>query len=343
MTRFPNIILVGSNATGSLENAYMRALQKAGVQHVEIFNIDICKFSLQGSSIVKRAVNRLLSPASTQRIRRKFLQFLYSKRDKYDVVIIFKGMWASRELLETCRLIHPAIWVNINPDDPFNLRSRGSTNMHVIHSLSFYDIYCTWARSLVDRLRREGCQHVEYLPFGYDPDFHILPAQLVIESGTVSFAGAWDSEREAILTEISNYDLRIFGNNWDRVSKVSPIYKKVVPRNIYGNELSKVVYGSAVSLNLLRPQNSGSHNMRTFEIPAMGGLMLTTRSLEQNEFFPEEEGCLMFDDIKEVRGQLDRLIKSPGLRQRIRRRGLELANGNSYLDRAKALLAMIGS
>ena len=27
--------------------------------------------------------------------------------------------------------------------------------------------------------------------------------------------------------------------------------------------------------------------MRTFEIPAMNGLMLTTRSKEQNKYFPE--------------------------------------------------------
>ena len=40
--------------------------------------------------------------------------------------------------------------------------------------------------------------------------------------------------------------------------------------------------------------------MKTFEIPAMGGLMLTTRSTEQNSFFPENKGCFMFDDIKEL-------------------------------------------
>ena len=40
----------------------------------------------------------------------------------------------------------------------------------------------------------------------------------------------------------------------------------------------------AIALNILRDQNLSSHNMKTFEIPAFNGLMLTTRSKEQNFF-----------------------------------------------------------
>src|SRR5207247_9449887 len=59
---------------------------------------------------------------------------------------------------------------------------------------------------------------------------------------------------------------------------ISPLINKITPHNIYGNELSNVTFSSTVCLNLLRSQNAGAHNMRTFEIPSMGGLMLTTRS-----------------------------------------------------------------
>ena len=37
----------------------------------------------------------------------------------------------------------------------------------------------------------------------------------------------------------------------------------------------------AIALNILRDPNLSSHNMKTFEIPAFNGLMLTTRSKEQ--------------------------------------------------------------
>ena len=58
---------------------------------------------------------------------------------------------------------------------------------------------------------------------------------------------------------------------------------------------------SAISLNILRKQNYSAHNMRTFEIPANNGLMLTTRSNEQNKFFKENKACFMFSTKKELK------------------------------------------
>jgi|TARA_B110000483_G_C18016710_1_gene473337 spore maturation protein CgeB len=45
--------------------------------------------------------------------------------------------------------------------------------------------------------------------------------------------------------------------------------------------------------------------MRTFEIPSMGGLMLTTRSNEQDKFFPENKASLMFKDIQNLTKKLN--------------------------------------
>ena len=258
-------------------------------------------------------------------------------------MIVFKGMELSRSVLESCRVSQPrAVWVNVNPDDPFNIGSRGSTNAHIINSLTFYDFYLTWSRTLLCKLKAHGCKRVDYLPFGYDPDSHVPPPRPVCtKPGCISFVGTWDPERETILTELSDYDLRIFGNDWDRVSKRSPLYRRLIPEPVYGHELCEIVSSSAVCLNILRSQNAGAHNMRTFEIPAMGGLMLTNRSEEQNQFFPEGEGCLMFAGVTELRKQLDWALMNQDRAQRIRARGIELVCGHSYLERANQLLTII--
>ncbi len=342
-TRSLKILIVGSNAKGSLENCYLRTLQKIGVRDIDIFDISLYGYYLSRQEFIFRAVNRLTFSISMWLAQQRLLRFLTDNEGTYNVVIVFKGMEFSRRILEACRSICPrATWVNINPDDPFNIESRGSTNSNVINSLSFYDVYFIWSRNLVRKLSERYCKRVEYLPFGYDPDFHLPPSEpVLIESNLVSFVGSWDFERETILTKLADYNLRIYGSNWQRVSKRSPIYNKITRRGIYGNDLSQVIYRSMVCLNLLRSQNKGAHNMRTFEIPAMGGLMLTTRSAEQNEFFPEGEGCLMFDNVNELRGQLDHVLENPALRQRIREQGTKLVHGNSYVDRAKLLLNVI--
>lgn len=78
--------------------------------------------------------------------------------------------------------------------------------------------------------------------------------------------------------------------------------------------------------------------MRTFEVPAMGGLMITTRSAEQNVFFPEGEGCLMYADRDELRATVQSLLDATTDAPGIKRRGLELARSHSYLARAEQLL-----
>jgi spore maturation protein CgeB len=337
------MLIVGLNAEGSLEGSYFRGLQAARVKRVEFFDLCHHQYYLPGSRLVTRGTNRLLSSLSSWLVRRQFLKFLSCPARKFDVIVVFKGADFSRKALEACHSIQSgAMWININPDDPLNIGSRSSTNARIIDSLSFYDVYCTWSRALVPRLKRRMCRRVEYLPFGYDPEFHVCPDPLVpVKTDGISFVGSWDQEREAALTELASYDLRIYGNGWTRVAKRSPLYRRIVVKPIFGKELAQVIHGSIISLNLLRPQNLGAHNMRTFEIPAMGGLMLTTRTMEQNEFFPEEESCLMFDNVKELRAQLDRAITNQAWAQRLRLCGSKRVREHSYTNRARRLLEII--
>lgn len=342
---FPrNVLLVGSNAIGSLENAYLRALRRVEGRHVEIFDVSAGRLSIGGASLFARGLNTyMLSGLAMKLVGRNFLRFISEGDRDYDVVIIFKGADFSRRTLEKGRKILPkAVWANFNPDDPLNITSKGSTNRNIIESLGFFDLYCIWNRNLVETLITKGCRRTAYLPFGFDRDFH-RPAATNLKRDIISFVGTWDREREAVLSGISEYDLRIYGNGWDRVSSVSPLKAKIVPRAIHQEELVDVAARSIVVLNWLRPQNRGSHNMRTFEIPAMGGLMLTTRTAEQQTFFPEGEACLMYSGRDELRSKIDWVIRSRDAAEKIRRRGIEVVGGHSYDDRAKQLLGILSS
>ena len=277
------------------KNAYFRALVKAGVTRVKIFDTTSKRLVMTGSNVISRGVNKyFMSSLASKVVSERLLNFLSGNNYNFEVIIVFKGANFSRKTLERGRKLSPkTTWVNINPDDPLNVSSRGSTNKNIVESLGFFNLYCVWSKRLVEKLANQGCQKTVYLPFGYDQDFHLPPPDsLTVRHGLVTFVGAWDKEREAILSAIADYDLHIYGNGWNRVSRSSPLRSKIMSQNIYREEFARVIARSTVSLNLLRSQNIGSHNMRTFEIPAMGGLMLTTRSEEQDGFFPEGKASL---------------------------------------------------
>ena len=81
--------------------------------------------------------------------------------------------------------------------------------------------------------------------------------------------------------------------------------------------------------------------MKTFEIPAMNGLMLTKRSREQNYFFPENKACLMFGSTKELKKKIEFISKNKSKVKKIRSFGYIISKKNSYRIRAKYLLKKI--
>jgi spore maturation protein CgeB len=259
-------------------------------------------------------------------------------------VIVFKGMQLTPEWITRCRaLTGKALWANLNPDDPLNVTSRGSTNGNVVASIRLYDLYATWSRRLIKALKRAGCLHVLYLPFGYDPRLHYPTDQLRGDlKDTITFVGAWDKEREQVLSYLADMPLKVFGFGWDRVGPRSPLQGKVSAHNIYEEELRQVVTSSMASINILRPQNEGSHNMRTFEIPAMRGLMITDYSEEQEEFFPGGRASIMYRDPEELRCQLEKVRMRAYETTEIRSEGYALSQEHSYLRRAGTLLDELG-
>jgi hypothetical protein len=219
------------------------------------------------------------------------------------------------------------------------VRSRGATNRNVIASVNRYDAYVTWAERLEAAIHAAGCPRTIVLPFAFDRDRH-FPPRSIDEGlgGTITFAGAWDRRREHLLTHLADFPLRIYGWGWNRIHYRSPLRGRIYPHNIYDEQLRRVVSSSLVSINILRAQNEGTHNMRTFEIPAMGGLMVTTRSAQQDAFFPEGQACLMYGDGPELRRTLQAIRAGDLDTQAIKSDALSRSAGNSYDDRARTLV-----
>jgi spore maturation protein CgeB len=336
------ILIIGGTAPWSLEALYLKALVQAGVPTVECF--DTGKHQIVFSrSLPGRVASRLVAPWNTYQLNAGLIRFLHSRPSSFDAIIVFKGFDLTRDTFERCRrLTGSARWVNINPDNPFDHTLSASTNPNILASITFFDLYCTWSRALVATLKEQGARAVHYLPFGYDPEMHrSLGPTKPISNRRVLFVGTWDPWRERQLSELAEFDLTIYGHDWERVSRSSPLYAKLRRRPLYREELASETASSAVSLNLLRQQNAGAHNMRTFEIPALGGLMLTTRSDEQQEFFPEGEASFMFENTPELKDQIRRIFSDPEKANSIRWEGQRRVLRHSYSQRAAELLAAL--
>ena len=104
------------------------------------------------------------------------------------------------------------------------------------------------------------------------------------------------------------------------------------------NKINKIMNESAISLNILRDQNYTSHNMKTFEIPSNNGLMLTTRSQEQDIFFKENKYCFMYSSTKELNKKIHYIITNPKRAAIVRKNGFNQVKKYSYINRVKNLV-----
>lgn len=333
-----SILVVGSKRMGALELAYVRAFKRVGSHPVEHFDLEAPARYLTRY----RVLYRVSQPIQEELTGRAFFRYLKANEAEHSAVIVFKGMPLNPRWLSQCKSLKPrSTWVNLNPDDPFNLASRGASNRNIYSSIPLYDVYATWGRHLIPHLERAGAKNVIYLPFAYDADTHFPSERLDSNlANQITFVGTWDRQREQVLSAVADLPIKVFGNFWDRVDRRSPLRDKVYPSNLYGADLRRVISSSLASINILRPQNLNSHNMRTFETPAMRGLMITSASQEQNAFFPDGKACLMFTDVRDLHCKLEHVTRSSD-RERLKNTGFGLCRGHSYDDRAEWLCDFI--
>ena len=122
----------------------------------------------------------------------------------------------------------------------------------------------------------------------------------------------------------------VFGNGWDasRLGRPAAGVRQRVRR---------VVGEARWNLNLLRPQNRTSHNMRTFEIPGCGGRQLAPSSADHERFLHATDSCL-FDDFDELAAVLDSSTSSVSGPQRANGMDADRLSGHSYRSRAATLV-----
>jgi spore maturation protein CgeB len=136
----------------------------------------------------------------------------------------------------------------------------------------------------------------------------------------------------------------VFGYRWERFLGASPNLQ--INDQIVGEAMLRTLRSYRIQLNFFRPHNADSHNMRTFEVPACGGIMLAEDSIEHREFYENNKEAFYFRTHREMAELARHLLALPkceaeAIRGAARRRSV--VSGYSYHDRALQALAAISA
>jgi len=327
------ILIAGQFKSWALENHYARHLG----QHAEVFTYpaeDVFD-DFYHASMLNKVKYRLGATGIYDKIGSELLAKAEACRP--DLVWVFKGMRILPKTLQKLRGMGIKT-ANYNPDHPFLFSSRGSGNRNVSQSIGLFDLHLCYSRELQQRIEREYGIPTAFLPFG-----HALEEQQFeqVKDGpetlTACFVGNPDKIRTEHIQALSDSGLYVdvYGHGWDRMLPKTPNVR--IFDAVYGVEYWQKLRAYRLQVNIFRPHNEGSHNMRTFEVPAVGGIMLAPDSPEHREFFKTGKEVFLYRtkaEMAEVAKHILALPAAEAARIRASARARSVNAGFSYQDRA---------
>jgi spore maturation protein CgeB len=331
------ILMVGSDKVYAIENFYKKYLEELG-EKIELFTAQNYFYDYYQKSIL----NKLLYRASLSGISGK-INGLFKKvvaGFEPDIIWIFKGMEISPASLRWAKSRNIKL-VNYNPDNPFIFSGRGSGNRNVTNSIPIYDLHFTYNLEVQRKLERDYHAVTVFLPFGFDLDIEVFEsAKNQPEILKLCFAGNPDKERSAFIEHLaaSGINVDLYGHDWARFIKNPGV---TIYQPVYGTEFWQLLRRYRVQLNLMREHNINSHNMRTFEIPAVGGIMLAPDTPEHRMFYEDRKQVFLFGTIDECIQLANTILGlSAAVVEKIREdaRIKSLSSGYCYKERADIVL-----
>lgn len=327
--------MVGANSNYAIERPYVKYLrQQEGIQSLEFFKAQDIFLNYYKRGLVQKLLFRFGLSAIYRQINEQFCQLIETFRP--DVVLVFKGMEIFPETLLKAKGKGIKL-ANYNPDNPFLFSGRGSGNKNVTDSIGIYDLHFSYDRLVKEKIEETYRIPCHLLPFGFELDDRLFElCQQVAEINKMCFLGNPDKQRALFLTNLAdlNIPIDVYGHGW--ASWISHNNVSIFGA-VFGDLFWVTLRKYRVQLNLMRVHNLQSHNMRTFEIPAVGGIELAPNTLDHRSFFNNGTEIFLFDretDCAAKARQLLALSKEASEQLRIRARSRSIDAGYSYSHRA---------
>jgi spore maturation protein CgeB len=223
------------------------------------------------------------------------------------VVLVLKGGPVTPGVVRRVKARTDTLFVNVFPDNPLL--------MIPFEHIEPYDVFFTKERYAMRQLELAGLRNLHYLPLYCVPSMH-HPVQLTAQEqrsldGVVALVGRPYPYRERMVKELSSYPLKVWGPGWDRVADAD-IRRLIAGGAVWGRQKLAIYTGARLSLNAHHPMNDivGLNN-RTFELAAAGACQVVDLKDDLPAIFKPGEEVVAFQDLRDLRRQLDYYLAHP--------------------------------
>ena len=250
------------------------------------------------------------------------------RRYRPDILLILTGEIICPETLKEIKKSNVVIanWFTDSVLDPYRANFIRETS-------EYYDYFFIVEHTDVLKHTniKSGC--VKTVPLGCDPGIHktveLTEKDRLAYGCDVCFLGTVKHGREEILTQLTEFDLGIWGYWVTRNPKLEKYYRS---RYVFGEEAVKLYNASKIALNIT-PAYGGQEiiferEVRLFEISACGAFVLSPKTPYMDGLYKEGFEMVYYKDINDLKNLILYYLAHPQERELIAKRG----QARSHLD-----------
>lgn len=336
------LLVIGADSTYAIERFYLKYWKENRLSiEIESFASQNLFYEYYNKSIK----NKIFYKLGISSIYKKISQLLKERINLFepDIIFVFKGMEVLPTTLGYAKKRGIKL-VNYNPDNPFIFSGSGSGNSNITKSIGLYDFHFTYSEDIKKQMDSQFNIPTALLPFGFDIEDAIFKkANNGEEINRVCFIGNPDVFRAKLINNLAKnaIEIDVYGHNWENFIK----HKNIKCYNtVSHNELWYTLRKYRIQLNIMRPHNLDSHNMRTFEVPGIGGIQLAPNTKEHRLFFEADKEIFLYNTVEECVDKIHYLLSlssEQANQYRSYAREACIKNKYSYKDRAQQVLDLL--
>lgn len=251
------------------------------------------------------------------------------KPDAVFLVLMNYEVWI--DTLKVIRDICGAVVINWAPDDSWKFRESSQ------FLLPYVDIHCTTYPAAKKMADNTGFENVRVTQWAANSAFLRPPRPARECSVEVSFVGSRYGLRSRWIEDLLQRGIRVecFGHGWPN-GAVSDM------------RLREIIRNSAITLNFSEPgllmrggRADRSHQIkaRIFEVPGLGGFLLTEGADGLFEYYPRDKEIVVFDGIDDLEKKIRYYLRNPEERDAVATAAFERTKAfHTYEQRLRVIL-----
>lgn len=218
-----------------------------------------------------------------------------------------------------------------------------------LKEIEIYDYIFSTSNYAVRTLEEKGMRNIYYLPFATDINYYkklfLLNGDLNRYSCEVGFVGAYDENRGKVLENLTEFDLKIYGVQWDRVTETNLNRFLRGNSGLYGKDLIKFYNATKININISREKYNcylSGMDLRIFDIPACQSFLITQYVEEIPLAFEIGKEIEVFNNIEDLKAKIKFYLNNENGRNKISQRGYEkICKFHTCEKRMRELLSFI--